>query len=155
MKSTDDFYESKALHVTGPNGNPLKVTMRKDLNGKYIATVHGKTGKTLPGGAGKTPKEALARTQKMISGTPKRVKWANGDKLDEADKRQATHLKQQLQKADKDLAAVLITLGPLSLAFREDLNDPDSADRINASINKAYEAKRLVSGVRKKMKAAK
>jgi hypothetical protein len=84
MKTTDDFFESKALHVIGPNGNPLKVTMSKDLNGRYIATVHGKSGKTLPGGAGKTPKEALARTQKMISGTPKRVKWANESNLDEA-----------------------------------------------------------------------
>lgn len=75
--------------------------------------------------------------------------------LDESDKRQAQHLKQQLLKADKNLADVLITLGPLALAFREDRNDPESADRINASINKVYDAKKQISGIRKRMKAGK
>jgi hypothetical protein len=70
----------KNYHVVGPNGGKLKVTLSKDHNGRYTATVHGRS-KTLPGAVGDTPKQALARTQELISGTPKRVKWANEDQM--------------------------------------------------------------------------
>ena len=74
--------------------------------------------------------------------------------LDEGDTRQTAHILKQLQTADKNLTNTLVTLGPLAQALRSDLDDGESGDKINAAINKVYDAKKLIVSIRKKTKTA-
>lgn len=90
----------------------------------------------------------------MSIDTSKMQELAEAESLAEGDTRQTAHILKQLQTADKNIANTLITLGPLAQALRSDLDDGESGDKINAAINRLYDAKQLVVSIRKKTKAA-
>lgn len=79
MQSTDEMMEQarslseSKYFVTGANGKKMRVSVTKGKTGKYYTKIHAMTGKgTLPGQEGKTPEDAVKRTQAFLDRLPKR-----------------------------------------------------------------------------------